>query len=231
MTDDDSDMRRAGRSRQAHVFAFGGGDARVYGVRPPGPDAMNIKKIKRVVQTIVDQILNEETSLVGLTTIRDYDEYTFTHSVNVCIFSVALGRRLGLTRLQLFDLGLAALFTTSASRACRWGAEQVRRTTDEDWRWLPRTLARRAGACSRFAGCRTCRIAHGGLLRAPHEDQDLTGIPSVRPREQSIFSKIVAVADGFDGDLASRTRRCRCPRPPCWPACATIRGVASTRSS
>ena len=33
---------------------------------------------------------------MGLTTIRDYDEYTFTHSVNVCIFSVALGRKLGL---------------------------------------------------------------------------------------------------------------------------------------
>ena len=59
----------------------------------------NIKKIKRVVQSIVDQILNEETSLVGLTTIRDYDEYTFTHSVNVCIFSVALGRRLGLSKI------------------------------------------------------------------------------------------------------------------------------------
>jgi hypothetical protein len=61
----------------------------------------NIKKIKRVVQGIVDQILNEETSLIGLTTLRDYDEYTFTHSVNVCIFSVALGRKLGLSRLQL----------------------------------------------------------------------------------------------------------------------------------
>ena len=54
----------------------------------------NIKKIKRVVQGIVDQILSDETSLVGLTTIRDYDDYTFTHSVNVCIFSIALGRRL-----------------------------------------------------------------------------------------------------------------------------------------
>ena len=43
----------------------------------------NIKKIKRVVQGIVDQILNEETSLVGLTTLRDYDEYTFTLCVNV----------------------------------------------------------------------------------------------------------------------------------------------------
>ena len=46
----------------------------------------NIKKVKRVVQGIVDQILADETSLIGLTTIRDYDDYTFTHSVNVCIF-------------------------------------------------------------------------------------------------------------------------------------------------
>src|SRR4029078_11733275 len=38
-----------------------------------------IRKIKRVVQGIVDQVLNEETSLIGLTAIRDYDEYTFTH--------------------------------------------------------------------------------------------------------------------------------------------------------
>ncbi len=34
----------------------------------------SIRKIKRVVQGIVDQILNEETSLIGLTAIRDYDE-------------------------------------------------------------------------------------------------------------------------------------------------------------
>src|SRR5439155_1130912 len=70
----------------------------------------SVKKVKRAVQSIVDQVLSNEVSLVGLTTIRDYDEYTFTHSVNVCIFSVAMGRRLGLTKLQLYDLGMAALF-------------------------------------------------------------------------------------------------------------------------
>ena len=79
------------------------------------------------MQGIVDQILNEETSLIGLTTIRDYDEYTFTHSVNVCIFSVALGKRLGLTKLQLYDLGLAALLPRhrQVARAAR-GAQQDR---------------------------------------------------------------------------------------------------------
>ena len=59
----------------------------------------NVKRVKRAVQAIVDQVLNNESSLIGLTTIRDYDEYTFTHSVNVCIFSIALGRKLGLTKL------------------------------------------------------------------------------------------------------------------------------------
>src|SRR5438094_9917800 len=63
----------------------------------------NVKKVKRAVQASVDQVLNNEASLVGLTTLRDYDEYTFTHSVNVCIFSVALGRKLGLSKLQLYD--------------------------------------------------------------------------------------------------------------------------------
>ena len=56
--------------------------------------ATSVKRVKRAVQLIVDQVLNNETSLVGLTTIRDYDEYTFTHSVNVCIFSVALVKKL-----------------------------------------------------------------------------------------------------------------------------------------
>ncbi len=72
--------------------------------------AVNVRRVKRAVQSIVDQVLNNETSIVGMTTLRDYDEYTFTHSVNVCIFSVVLGQKLGLDKLQLYELGLGALF-------------------------------------------------------------------------------------------------------------------------
>ena len=71
--------------------------------------ATGLKRVKRAVQMVVDQVLNNEISMVGLTTIRDYDEYTFTHSVNVCIFSVALGKKLGFSKVQLCDLGMAAL--------------------------------------------------------------------------------------------------------------------------
>lgn len=61
-------------------------------------EKVNIKKAKRIVETMVDQILEEEKLLLGMTAIKDYDEYTYHHSVNVSILSVALGQRLGLSK-------------------------------------------------------------------------------------------------------------------------------------
>src|SRR5207247_1446955 len=67
--------------------------------------------------------------------LRDDDEYTFTHSVNVCIFSVALGRKLGLTKLQLYDLGMAALFhDVGKSRVPLEVLNKQGGLTDEEWR-------------------------------------------------------------------------------------------------
>ncbi len=81
--------------------------------------ATNIRKIKRVVQGIVDQVLHDDASLLGLTTLRDYDEYTYTHSVNVCTFAVALGRKLGLTNPSSATWDWRPYFMTSARRASR----------------------------------------------------------------------------------------------------------------
>ncbi|MGH7617573.1 MAG: HD domain-containing phosphohydrolase [Gemmatimonadaceae bacterium] len=166
----------------------------------------NIKKIKRVVQGIVDQILNEETSLIGLTTIRDYDEYTFTHSVNVCIFSVALGKRLGLNKVQLYDLGLAALFhDIGKSRVPQSILNKTGGLTDEEWRliashpWL--------GTLALFQVRGAAELPYRAMIVAHehHMKRDLTGYPRpIRPRQLSVFSKIVAIADGFDAATSRR---------------------------
>lgn len=166
----------------------------------------NTRKIKRVVQGIVDQILAEETSLMGLTTIRDYDDYTFTHCVNVCIFSVALGRRLGLTRLQLYDLGFAGLFhDIGKSRVPIDIIQKPDMLTEDEWRlvaahpWL--------GVLALFQLREQSEFPYRSMLVAyqHHMKRDLTGYPrSLRMTEISFYSKIVAVADGFD---AATTRR------------------------
>ncbi len=166
----------------------------------------SLKKVKRVVQTIVDQVLNNETSLVGLTAIRDYDEYTFTHSVNVCIFAVALGKRLGFSKVHLYDLGMAALLhDIGKSRIPSEVLNKEGGLSDEEWRtmqshpWL--------GALTLFNLRGYGEVPYRAVIVAHehHMKIDMSGYPrTIRPRELGMFSRIVAVADGFD---AATTRR------------------------
>lgn len=166
----------------------------------------SVKKVKRAVQGIVDQVLSNEVSIVGLTTIRDYDEYTFTHSVNVCIFSVAMGRRLGLTKVQLYDLGMAALFhDVGKSRVPLEVLGKDGPLNEDEWRimqahpWL--------GVLTLFGLRGYGEIPYRGMIAAyeHHMKIDLTGYPkSIRPRQLSVYSKIVACADAFDAATSRR---------------------------
>ena len=166
----------------------------------------NVKKIKRVVQGIVDQILNEETSLIGLTTIRDYDEYTFTHSVNVCIFSVALGKRLGFGKVQLYDLGMAALFHDIGKS--RVPAEIINKPgglSDDEWRLIAAHPWLGALALFQLRGQQELPYRSMIVAHEHHMKRDLTGYPRpLRARQISVFSKIVAIADGFDAATSRR---------------------------
>jgi HD-GYP domain-containing protein (c-di-GMP phosphodiesterase class II) len=176
----------------------------------------SMRKIKRVVQGIVDQILNEETSLIGLTAIRDYDEYTFTHSVNVCIFGVALGRRLGMTKLQLYDLGLAALMHDIGKS--RVPVDLLQKTGDlseDEWRWVASHPWLGVLALFQFRRQQE-QLSYRSMTVAyeHHMKQDLTGYPKpIRPRNLSMTSKIVAVADGYDAATSRRSYQ-TVPYPP-----------------
>jgi HD-GYP domain-containing protein (c-di-GMP phosphodiesterase class II) len=168
--------------------------------------APSLRRIKRVVQSIVDQILKDETSLIGLTTIRDHDVYTFTHSVNVCIFGVALGKRLGMSKVQMYDLGMAALFhDIGKSRVRRELTEKPEGLTEDEWRemaahpWL--------GVLALFNVRGGQELPYRAMLVSleHHMKRDLTGYPKpVRARELGIFTRIVSVVDAFDAATSRR---------------------------
>jgi len=167
----------------------------------------SVAKVKRAVQSIVDQVLNNETSLIGLTTIRDYDEYTFAHSVNVCILSVAIGKKIGLTRLQLYDLGLAALLHDVGK--ARIPLEVLNKATGlDEAEWQLMQTHPWLGVLALFSMRGYGEIPYRPIVVAHehHMKRDLTGYPkAIRPREQGIYSRIVAVADGYDAATTRRT--------------------------
>lgn len=68
-----------------------------------------VRKAERLTRQIVNLVQVDESILVGLGSIKEFDEYTFTHSVNVCILSMLIGDRLQLSKNDLSSLGVAAL--------------------------------------------------------------------------------------------------------------------------
>ena len=177
--------------------------------------AVNLRKVKRAVQSIVDQVLNNETSMLGMTTLRDYDEYTFTHSVNVCILSVVLGQKLGLTKVQLYDLGLGALFhDIGKMRIDPTIINKMSGLTDQEWHEMQQHPTE--GLLALFSMRGLSEVPYRAMLQAyeHHMKVDLTGYPrNKRPRYPTLFSRIVATADGYDAATSKRSYQHQ-PWPP-----------------
>jgi len=165
----------------------------------------NLRALKRTVQLIVDRICTDESSMLGLTTVREYADHTFTHAVNVCIFSVALGRRLGLSRVQLYDLGLAALFhDCGKSRIPREVLEKKEALTADDWRLL--TGHTWLGLLTLFTLHENNEFPYRAMLVAyeHHLKPDGGGYPRrLRPRAVGLYSRIVSVIEMFDAATTS----------------------------
>jgi len=177
--------------------------------------AVNVRKVKRAVQGIVDQVLSNESSMVTMTTLRDFDEYTFTHSVNVSIFSVIIGQRLGLDRIQLYELGLGALFHDIGKQ--RLDADIINKpgSLDDD-EWLQLKEHPTEGLLLLFEMHGFADVPYRQMLMAyeHHMKTDLTGYPANRrEREPTLFSRIVAVADAFDAGTSVRSYQYE-PWPP-----------------
>src|SRR5450759_3880767 len=67
------------------------------------------ERVRGVVRSLVDNTINNKSALLELSGLKDYDEYTFFHSVNVAILSLALGSLVSSDRRFLNSLGVGAL--------------------------------------------------------------------------------------------------------------------------
>ncbi|MSO55655.1 MAG: HD-GYP domain-containing protein [Acidobacteria bacterium] len=62
-----------------------------------------------MIDGLAQAVLQNRSALLALTALKDYDNYTFTHMVNVSILTMAQARGLGIDGPLLRELGLAAL--------------------------------------------------------------------------------------------------------------------------
>jgi HD-GYP domain-containing protein (c-di-GMP phosphodiesterase class II) len=166
-------------------------------------------KSVQLVQNMVDLIMNDDDLLLDLSTIRDYDDYTFTHSINVAILSLCLGHRIGLGKVQLSRLGLCALFHDLGK------IDIPKEILNKPGKLTPQEYGiiqqHSIYSVRRILRLRASYDRKASIILAPFEHHlryDLSGYPKTpRKKPISLFGRIITVADVYDAITAPRIYR------------------------
>ena len=169
----------------------------------------NFTVTKRWIQSICDLINLDESFLLGLVNLKNYRDYVLNHSVNVCVLSLALGKRIGLTRPELMDLGIsAALHDVGKLDVPREILEKPGRLDDRERAVMERHSHTGANALIRLMMAHELPIAAVQVALEHHVRADRGGYPHyVRRTRVNLFSRIVKITDYYDAITTRRVYR------------------------
>jgi len=174
-----------------------------------------VSKVKRIVQNMVDLLMEDESVILGMSTIRDYHDYTYTHSVNVAILALCLGKRMGLSRLSLRRLGICGLVHDLGKVEVPYEIlNKSGKLTKEEIKEIEKHPL---SSVRQIIRLRASSSLKAKIVLPPFEHHlkyDLSGYPrAYRKKPVSLFGRILAIADVYDAMTSARVYRPRLVSP------------------
>jgi len=165
-----------------------------------------IRKAKRLMQKAVNAVQQDDSILLGLANIKNYDEYIFNHSVNVAIYAIALGQRIGIPKKHLSHLGMAGLFhDMGKTKIPEEILSKTGKLSPEECSIMQSHPIVGTELIMRMKewGELSIRMMEGAFEH--HLRYDLTGYPTLtQKKEITLFGRIVATADFYDAFVRPR---------------------------
>ncbi|MGB9793228.1 MAG: HD-GYP domain-containing protein [Thermacetogeniaceae bacterium] len=171
---------------------------------------INTLSVRNTVESLIDEVLGSYGTLLNFYEIRTYDDYTFNHSVDVCILSILTGITLGYNRLQLRELATGALLHDIGKvEISKEILNKPGSLTPEEMEQI-RQHPKRGFDILRSHYDIPLLSAHVALQH--HERADGSGYPRrLSGEEIHEYAKIVMIADVFDALSSDRPYRPACP--------------------
>ncbi|NVN98332.1 MAG: HD domain-containing protein [Geobacteraceae bacterium] len=170
--------------------------------------SLRLAKAKRVVQVMVDQMRTDPADLVALTTLKCLDNYSAKHPVNVCILSMVVGLRAGLSKGRCCDIGLTALCHDIGKVSI--SGDIIGKDTDftsEEWQEIQKHPLYGVSLVLELKqfDALSARMIAGTFEH--HQQYDFSGYPRLPYQNAGLFSRIINIADDFDSLTSSRVYR------------------------
>lgn len=164
----------------------------------------NSKRVMKVIKNFVTVTMHDPTTLLGLAMIKDYDNYTFNHSVNVGVLAMALAATLSMDKKQIEEIGAAGLLHDVGKTGIdKKILNKPGRFTSSEFEVMKKHPEIGAMIIRKMEGFSET-IAHGVL--GHHIMHNRKGYPEWAQGEAfGIVAEIISIADCYD---ACTTLRC-----------------------
>jgi putative nucleotidyltransferase with HDIG domain len=195
--------------RTERVYRRAIGEMRAVFQEANGRGTVSMRRARRVSGNLMETLAEDDTVLFGLMAIRDYDQYTFQHCVNVCVLSTALGSRLGLSRAATRELGVAGLLHDVGKLSIpRRILNKPGRLTAAEWDVMKTHPAAGARMLLRERGLEPGIVKAVKVALHHHIRYDGGGYPRLTfSTAPSIFSRIITLSDVYDAMTSVRVYR------------------------
>ncbi|CAH0344668.1 HD-GYP domain-containing protein [Bacillus sp. CECT 9360] len=164
------------------------------------------KRFNELIRNIMNEIRGDQDLLTMMADVFTYDNYIFTHSFNVTLYSLAIGMEMQLNQKQVEMLGLGAILHDVGKMLVPPEIlMKPGQLTEEEFEEMKKHSE---AGFELIRGVKTVPVlvAHGAYQH--HERLDGSGYPrGLADDNIHIFGKIIAVADVFDAVTSNRVYR------------------------
>ena len=164
---------------------------------------LHVKGVGEIVACFIDTLRSESNSFMALGSIRIMDEYTFTHSTNVCILNLAQALALHIDGPLLHDIGVAAMLHDVGKLfipeeiLCKPG-----KLTEQEWQFIQQHPIKGAQYLLNTPGLTPLATV---TAYEHHIKYNRSGYPQIPEGwELNLCSQMTTISDIFD---ALRTKR------------------------
>jgi putative nucleotidyltransferase with HDIG domain len=203
---DESDESSTGIAAARRVYATAVETAETLWNAAKAGDQPDPIAARKIIDSLAKIATNDRTSLMALTALKKYDNYTFTHMVNVSSLAMAQARALNINGALLREFGFAALMHDIGKVNTPLEVlNKPDKLTKEEFEIMKRHVV---------DGAHILRRTPEMPALAPivafehHLKQDLSGYPeNVGSRKLNLCTMIVSIADVFDALRSNRPYR------------------------
>jgi len=211
-----SKAERRERARRDYTYAKASVEEVAQKIKE-GKGEVGVRKTVRVVQDMVTNLIEDDEVYSAISTLRVSDDYTYTHSVNVAMLSMCIGRRINLSRRNLVNLGMCALFHDLGKiEIPNKILHKKEKLDDSELKLIEEHSLNSSRLMLKLKASADSKARILVPMFEHHLKYDLSGYPHADWKKPlTLFGKIISIADKYDTLTSSRAYRKSVLSPDC----------------